>query len=155
PPQPIPILFPYHDALPIYFVEARINGEIAEVHHLDLAPVTQSLRCDCLLGENRLRGAQSDASRFHTVVLRGVHRQSAPAATNIEQTIAWLEPQLAANVIELVSLGGHEVVRLLSIVCTGVAHTRVEPERVEIVPEIVMKADFRLGAFARTRSEES
>src|SRR5207247_7768265 len=84
PPQPIPILFPYHDALPIYFVEARINGEIAEVHHLDLAPVTQSLRCDCLLGENRLRGAQSDASRFHTVVLRGVHRQSAPAATNIE-----------------------------------------------------------------------
>src|SRR4029077_20252327 len=43
------------------FVEARINGQIAEVHHLDSAPVAQSSLRDVLLGIVRLCGAQSDA----------------------------------------------------------------------------------------------
>src|SRR5207253_7275095 len=57
--------------------------------------------------------------------------------------------------VELVSLGSLEVVRLLSIVCAAVAHTRIEPERVKIVSEIIMKADLRLRALAGARSEES
>src|SRR5258708_19198312 len=68
-------------------VEARINGEVAEVQHLDSALLAQSPLRDALLGVVRLRGAQSDAGRVDTVVLRGVHHQSAPTATDLEQAL--------------------------------------------------------------------
>ena len=70
------------------FVEPRANTEIAEIQHLDLAPMAQSALRNSFLGENRLRGAQSDAGRFHTIVLRGVYHQCTPPATDIEQAIA-------------------------------------------------------------------
>ena len=43
-------------------------------------------------------------------MLRGVHHQSAPAAADVEQALAGLEPQLAAQDVQFLLLGGIQVV---------------------------------------------
>ncbi len=76
--------------------------EVVEEPHVDLAGQAQlgDLRAHVI--ELVLR--QRDAARLDAVVLRGPEDQAAPAAADVEQGLAGLEHQLAADVIELLRL---------------------------------------------------
>lgn len=49
----------------------------------------------------RLGNAECDSKYVCTIVLRGVNHQTAPAATEVQQTVALLDSQLFADVIQL------------------------------------------------------
>src|SRR5258708_5215812 len=67
--------------------------------------------------------------------------QTTPAATNIEQPLAGTKPQLAADVIELLLLCRFQTIFCRLEVSAGIHHRPVEPQLVEIVGNIVVKAD--------------
>jgi hypothetical protein len=75
--------------------------------------------------------------------------QSAPAATNVEQPLARLEPQLAADHLQLVVLGLLERVLPVGEVAARILHLRVEKQLVELVPQVVVKLNVVLVLAVR------
>src|SRR4029079_10731452 len=101
----------------------------------------QVRRADALGGEAELVLRDGDAGRVDAVVLRGVHREGSPTAADVEETLARLQPQLGANVVELGDLRLLERVPRRAEVSARVHHARVEPQLVELVGDVVMVRD--------------
>ena len=93
------------------------------------------------LGIGQLLLRQRHAVRLDAVVLGRMAEQRAPAAADVEEALAGLQAQLAADHVELVVLGGGEVVRPVAIIGAGVDHLGVEEERVELVRQVVVERD--------------
>ncbi len=74
------------------------------------------------------------------VVLRGVHDQPAPTATDVQQVLAGLKAQFAAGQFQLGGLCGVQVFRARLEVRATVDHARIQKQRVEIVAQIVVRA---------------
>src|SRR6266480_3792770 len=86
---------------------------------------------------------------MNAVMTSGRHDQPAPATSDIEQAFSRFEAKLAADVIELLSLRTVQVVIRRVEIRAGVHHRRIEPQLVEVVRNIVMKADGALIARFR------
>ena len=72
--------------------------------------------------------------------------EPAPAAADVEQTVAGLEPEFAANNVQLVALGRVEIlIRLQKY--ARVHHAGIEPELVELGRHIVVIANGLGVAF--------
>ena len=88
--------------------------------------------------------------RAHAVIPRGVTDERAPAAADVEKALARLQPQLAADHVELVVLRSREVIVRLAEIGAGVDHLGIEKELVERVREVVVVVNVlavsRLGA---------
>jgi hypothetical protein len=74
----------------------------------------------------------------------GVTDERAPAAADVEQGFSRLEPQLAADHVELVSLRGGEIVVPVFKIGAGVNHLRIEKEFVKAVRDVVVIVDVGL-----------
>ena len=125
-------------------VEAAILGQVAIVHQLQRHPVLQALGGDPLTGQRELFAAQGDAEHLGAELAGGEACQPAPAAADIEQAVAGLEPQLAAEQAQLGLLRLVEILLAGFEIGTGVDHVPVQPEPVEIVGQVVVVGD-RLG----------
>ena len=124
-------------------LETLSNGprDLAEVPHLDAAATFEARRADALVRELGLRLGQRHAERFHAVVLDRVHDEPAPAAADVEEPFALAQPQLAADVVELLLLRRVEVVVRCAEVRARVDHPPVEEEPVELGVEVVVVVD--------------
>ena len=101
----------------------------------------QAGSADALGGEPELVLGKGDAGGVDPVLLRRVHRERAPAAADVEEALVLLQAQLAANVVELRHLRLLERVGLAAVVGARIHHARVEPERVELVGDVVVVLD--------------
>ena len=122
-------------------VEAGVRGQVTIVAVLDRAAPLEPFPADALGRVVGLRLRQGHAVGAHAVVLRRPDRQAAPAAPDVEQGLAGLELELAADQIELVPLGLLELAVGVAIVRAGVDHQRIEEERVELVGDVVVMGD--------------
>lgn len=126
-----------------HLVEARILRQVAVVEQLQVDLVLQTLGLHPFAGQRQLLLAECDAKNLHAVFASRKTRQPAPAAADVQQVLAALEPQLAAQVVEFILL------RLLQRfiagleVRAGIDHLPVEPELVEVVGNIVVIGNRR------------
>ena len=72
---------------------------------------------------------------------RGVHRQAAPPAADVEQPDAGAQPELAADEVELGLLGGLQADGLVLPDGAGVDHRRPQDQPVEVVADVVVVRD--------------
>jgi hypothetical protein len=120
----------------------RVVGALGRHRHLavvlqpDGHPIGQPTLGDQLLDVVALLGGDGDARGVHAVVLGGVEEEQAPAAADVEQAHARLQPQLPADHLQLVPLRLGDPVaavgdarvggRVLPEVGAGVGHVLVE-----------------------------
>ena len=131
-----------------YLVEAAV--ELGIGFHLDGDAVLQPFCADAFAGQLGLRFRQRHAMADDAVVLRRIDQHRAPAAADVEQAFARLQPQLAADMVELVGLRLVDAVGEIREVAAAVDHALVEEEPVEIVRNVVVMLDRLL---ARTADE--
>ena len=84
-------------------VEAGLR-HVAVVQVPHLGEPGQPLPLDRRLGPGGLLGGQRDPERLDAVLPRRVHHHAAPAAADVEQPHALVQPQLAGDQVELVRL---------------------------------------------------
>src|SRR5512132_2151951 len=72
-------------------------------------------------------------------MLRCVKDERAPTAANIKQMLARLKSELAAQIIELAFLCGAEVLVGRLEVRARIYHSRIKPETIKIIRNIIMK----------------
>src|SRR5580692_12101050 len=86
----------------------------------------------------------------NAIMLGGMADEGAPAAADVEQGFSGLEPQFAADHIELVGLRCRKIVVPVFEIGAGVDHLRIEKEFVKSIGEVVVIMDVllvaRLGA---------
>jgi hypothetical protein len=87
---------------------AILSNEPSVVLHHDLDAVTEPQLRDPRPREPGLRLRQRHAQPGDPVVPGGVDQQRAPAAADVEQALALLERELAADQVELALLRGLE-----------------------------------------------
>ena len=142
-------------------------GEADVFEHLDLAdgviladdvPVVLELQGD-LVGQAlafdlgaavvELGLGQGDAVDGDAVVPGRPARQAGPAAADVEQLLARLEAQLAADPVQLLFLGGFQRRVVVGEIGAGVDHLRIQEDGVEVVADIIVELDEVLVAAAR------
>ena len=89
-------------------VEGLGLRQLAVVAQLDRDAAAQAAFVDQPADMRVLVFAQRDAVRLHAVVFGGPQQQRAPAGTDVEETFARAQHQLAADVVELGFLRLHE-----------------------------------------------
>src|SRR5207237_10738991 len=100
--------------------------------------ILPSPRLDPLACRLCLLRTEGDTVCPHTIVLRGIDEQPAPATADIQQTLPRSQAQLATKVLHLVFLCRLQVVIRRSEVGAGVNHARIQPERKKIVGAVVV-----------------
>ena len=112
------------------------------VAQLDLNLALQALLGNQTLHMIELVARQRDAMGVHAIMLGRPEDQPAPAGAYVPEALARLELELFADVIELGLLRLRQAHALLFVVSAGIDAARVQPQRVEIVGEIVMKLNL-------------
>ena len=81
--------------------------------------------------------------------------ERAPTATDVEEVFSCRQAKLATDVVELCRL--RRVERLVAAleVGAGVHHLLTEPERVEVVADVVVKSHDTFVTLARVNPAES
>ncbi len=87
-----------------------------------------------------------EGTHFHTVVLRHVQGETAPAEARFDNGLTGAQLQLAAHVIELGDLRFVERGVRGGVIRARVGHRAAEPERIELVANVVVVMDV----FTRT-----
>ncbi|MDT4861222.1 hypothetical protein FQZ97_958190 [compost metagenome] len=92
--------------------------------------------------------AEGDAIHLDAELASGETRQATPTAADIQQAFARLQTQLAAQMAHL------GLLRLIQVFCAsleigaGIDHLPVQPQRVEVIRDVVVVADGRsVGVF--------
>ena len=95
---------------------------LAIISDIDATALLQPRLLDALTCQLCLAWTEGDAICLHAIVLCGVDEQSAPATTDIQQTLSRLQPQLATKIIKLAFLCRLQVILRSCQVGTGVDH---------------------------------
>ena len=106
-------------------------------------------RRGALAGQRRLRLAQRDPGDVHAVLARGVDRERAPAAADVEHPLARLQAELRADELELGPLRLLERRRAARPDRARVRHRLVQEQREVLVGEVVVVRDRALVAQDR------
>src|SRR5690349_2770311 len=114
------------------------------VADFDIDAVRESIADDSPPRQSRLLLAERDSRRPNTVVPSRMHRERAPAAADVEQSFSSLEAKLSTHEIELRGLRFVERLDSPLEVRARVHHLAIEPERVEVVPNVIVEAN-RVG----------
>ena len=77
----------------------------------DADPTAKIGDSNLMIGIRYLILAQSDAQHLDAILSSRVKRQAAPTAADVQQAVARLEPQLAADVFQFALLRGIKVFR--------------------------------------------
>lgn len=123
----------------------RTVPDVPVVLDPDLDPVSQSLFGDALAGERGLLGGEGHSGDLGAVLACCVHGHGAPAAADVEEAVALLQGELAADQVELVALGVLQAAAVLPV-GAGVDHGRAEDQFVEVIAHVVVVADGLLVA---------
>ncbi len=121
-----------------HLVETPIARQVAIVHQLQRHLTGQALGRHPLAPQFQLLLAEGDAVHLNAELASGIARQSAPAAADIQQPLAGLEPQLAAQMAQLGLLRLFEILVAGFEIGAGVDHVAVQPELVERVGQVVV-----------------
>ncbi len=121
-------------------VEARLR-HVAVIQVPHLGEPGQPLPLDRGLRPGGLLGGQRDPEGLDAVLPRGVHHHAAPAAADVEQPHALMEPELAGDQVELVDLRLFQGGVLARVAGAGVGHRRPEHPLVEPVGHVVVMGD--------------
>ncbi|MNS61036.1 hypothetical protein D3C72_940520 [compost metagenome] len=116
--------------------------ELAVIHQQYLHAVLQALLGNQLLDIGMLVLGQRDARSPNAIVLCRPQQQAPPARAHIQKALARLQAQLAADQIELGLLGLRHIEIGLRVIRTRVDTARIEPQRIELVGDVVMKLDL-------------
>ncbi len=114
---------------------------VAVVHEPHLAAVPEAERLDALVHVGVLSFGERDAGRLDAVVARRPENQAAPAAADIQETFPGLEQQFPADMVELLLLRKVQRVVGLAEIGAGIDPIAVQPERIEIVADVVVVLD--------------
>ena len=114
------------------------------VLELDRHAVFEPQALDLLARIVELRFRQRDAVRGDVIRSRRMTDEPTPAAADVEEALARLQAQLAANHLQLVALRLRDIVLPIGVVGAGVDHFRVEEERVELVRQVVVELNVVL-----------
>ena len=120
---------------------------IVVLDELDL--VRQALLLGALLRVRDLLARDVERAHLHAVVTRHVQRQRTPAATRLDDALAAVQANLAADVIHLGDLRLVERRRRRRKVRARVRHRRAEPERIELVADVVVMMNVLARAVQR------
>ena len=124
-------------------VEKPVFGQVEVIEQLHAHAVAETELGDFRLDVIVLILRQRDAECVDAVALRGAKDQRTPAAADVEELLARVQHQLAADVIELLHLGLVERIRLAAEIRARIDHAFVEPEPIEGVRDVVMMLDVR------------
>ena len=122
----------------------RAVGDVAVVLDADVDQVGDALGGHPLLGVGGLLLRQGDADDLDAVRPGRMQREGAPTATDVQHAHAFLQAELAGDVIALGELGRAEVVHALTPVGAGVRHRLAQHHLIEVVADVVVMGD-RLG----------
>src|ERR1051325_1591594 len=84
-----------------------------------------------------------------------MNQQRPPAAPDVQQSLSWMQPQLTTDEIQLRGLRIVERLVTAREVSARVHHLPVEPERIELVADVVVKAHRRAVAVHRMLAPEA
>src|SRR5689334_4562936 len=108
-------------------IKSFSRANLEEVFHFDAALACQPCGANALARNFRLMRAERESESLDSVICGRVHDQRAPAASQIEQTLPRSQPQLTADVVELVPLRvGQRHLRRFEI-CAAVTQRFVQP----------------------------
>src|SRR5689334_19493407 len=85
--------------------------------------------------------AESDAQPSNAVASCRPAQQPAPPAPDVQQPVSRSEPELAADMVELVFLRLVNVFRSRTEIGARINHVSIEPEPIEVVRHIVVTGD--------------
>ena len=108
---------------------------------LDAHAVAKAAPRDLARHVLELVARQRDAGRVDAVALGGPEQQPAPTAADVEETLARRQPELPADMVELLRLRGVQRVVVAAEVRARVHHALVEPQPVERVADVVVVLD--------------
>src|SRR5215212_403277 len=134
-----------HHADADHAVELRLD--LVEVGVFDFHAIVQTFALRAGLSELELTPAQGHAGPCHAVMLRGVDEQAAEAAADVEQAVAFAQPQLLADALELVLLQRVEILARIERVAARIRELLIEKSLEQIVAEIVVALDVHRLAF--------
>lgn len=92
-------------------------------------------------GRFELVARQRHAHAVRAKVLGRAQHQGAPATTDVQQPLARLQADLGEDVVQLLALGGGQVLVAVLEVGAGIDHALVQPEPVEVVGDVVVVLD--------------
>ena len=115
-------------------------AQLAVVGHPDLHAVLEAALAHPLLGDRRLRLGERYAGHLDVVALGRVDREAAPAAAHVEQAVAGLQVELAADEVELLLLGLLERPGAAREERAAVGERLAEEEREELGRQVVVVA---------------
>ena len=124
-----------------HLVEALVLRQVAVIHQLQLYLILQPLGRHALAGQRQLLAAEGDAEHPGAELAGGEAGQSAPTAADIQQAVAGLEPQLAADQAQLGLLRLVDSLFAGLEIGTGIDHVAVQPELVEVVGQVIVVGD--------------
>jgi len=119
----------------------RAVPDLAVVLHANLDTLAQPRLRDAVARQGRLLTRERHAEHPHPVVPRGVQRQAAPAAPHIEHPHPRLQPQLAADQLQLVPLRLLQPIpqtSRLGPIGTGIDQRRPKDQAVKIIAHVVV-----------------
>ena len=132
----------------------ELAGEIAIVFEPDVRAIGDALAPESLPRKMELFGRDGDCGHMAAVKAHRMAGESAPAAADFEHAIIRGEAQLAAERVVFFRLRGFEGLIRRGEIRAGVGHRRVEPQTVEIVPEVVVLGDVLPRGADAVRAEE-
>ena len=123
-------------------VHGRLIPEVLELH---LGSIRQTRFGETLAGKDGHLLGQCETRHTDVEVARGILHEASPPTTDLEDAIAWLEVEHATEAVVLrrLRLGKRDAVVLEQ--GRRVGHALVEPQRVEVVPQVVVVAHFTDG----------
>src|SRR6266480_1024167 len=113
-------------------------GIVLQAH---LAAALEPLLPNPPRGEFVLVPAEGDARRPGSVFLGRAQHERTPAAADVEKPLARLEHELVEDVIELLFLGELQGIGLAAEIGAGIHHVPIQPQRVEVVRNVVVVLD--------------
>jgi len=126
----------------------RFLAQVSVVPEFHADAVAEPKPGDPVLSIRHLLPAQTYPQRVDSEAPRGIDRQPAPTASDIEQPLAGFQAQLAADVPHLVLLRSVEVLLSGGKVSAGVLQVAVEPQGVELVAHVIVILDRGQVALA-------
>src|SRR6185312_62302 len=115
-----------------------VPGDVPVIVLDVLDPIGEPLGRGALAREAHLLVRDVERAHFHPVVPRHMQGERAPPEPRLDDRLTRLQAELAADVVHLGSLRLIERRRLLWVIRTRISHRASEPERIELVADVVM-----------------
>jgi len=130
-------------------VERLILSQVAVIEQQHPHPVGQTTTFNQTTHIGMLIVRQRNPGSLHTIVFGSPQQQPAPASPNIQETFSRLQPQLAADMVELGFLGLSQRHLRFAVIGTRIHPARIQPEGIEGIGQVIVEFDLSRIAVHR------